>query len=172
MIALLGIVIGLVVVGKHSWPQMKSPIELTRVRVEVQYDEKTFETFYDKFAGTSGARRPLKGFSARLDPFVADMGLEYMAHFQMTKDSDYVPEGTMLNSRFDGQLMNVEGFAIRITKFKKHTHDVIYNAHLAGKPGFTPIAMNGEFCGTKGEGRAVEGMTVRVVPKGTTTPLV
>ena len=58
-----------------------------------------------------------------------------------------------------GQSRAVEGFSARLTGPAAGQYRVKYSAHLAGK-GDTPVYESGQFCGTKGEGRALEGLTI------------
>jgi hypothetical protein len=127
-------------------------------------------TFRDNdFAGTIGQARRLEGFQLDFNPPRPDLGLRYMAHLQDIGDTPWVNGGQFVGTR--GQSRRLEGFAIELTGPAAVNFNVRYMAHLEGV-GDTPLGtsarpyfQNGEFCGTRGQSRRVEGIMVRVDPK-------
>ncbi|MBD0342798.1 MAG: hypothetical protein ICV61_18570, partial [Microcoleus sp. Co-bin12] len=65
---------------------------------------------------------------------------------------------------FRGQAKRIEGFAARLTGPQADKYDVFYTAHIQNV-GDTPVTANGQYCGTRGKGLRVEGVTVWVEPK-------
>jgi hypothetical protein len=53
----------------------------------------------------------------------------------------------------------VEGFAIRLTGSRAKEYNIHYFGHLANIGDTRPYS-DGEFCGTRGESRACEGLRV------------
>jgi uncharacterized protein YjdB len=119
------------------------------------------------FAGTRGKKLRLETFSLAFNPGRADLGLIYMAHVQNIGDtadpndpSTWTTEGNVIG--VPG--LRLEGFAIELTGDDADDYTVSYMAHLQDK-GDTDWVRDGQFCGTRGQNRRVEGMSVRVVPK-------
>ncbi len=54
---------------------------------------------------------------------------------------------------------------MRLTGSEADKYDVFYTAHIQNV-GDTPVTGNGQYCGTRGKGLRVEGVTVWVEAKG------
>jgi uncharacterized protein YjdB len=112
------------------------------------------------FAGSKGQKRALEGFELRLKPSSHDLGIEYSCHAANVGDMPFT--SGFLGSR--GASRQIEGFSIRLTGPLSQKYSVRYMAHIAGIGDVTEVA-DGAFCGTKGQGRAIEGIRVHIVPK-------
>jgi hypothetical protein len=115
----------------------------------------------NEFAGTRGESRALNGFQVRFNPPVEGLGLQYLArvHDQrdfMARDGEY--------AGVRDESLPLEEFAIELTGPNAARYDVYYMAHIQDI-GDTPFSKNGEFCGSRGQGKRIEGILVRVVPK-------
>jgi hypothetical protein len=146
------------------------PLKDVGIRLAVEPDGLPRDVVYNRFAGTMGLYKPLKGFSIQIDPSVDNLSLEYKAHFEnMDKDTEFEPEGTFL-ARADekGKILNVQGFSVNLTGTEAKNYDIVYTAHLRGTGNLERNYKNGEFCGTRE--RAVEGMKVLVCPRGANLP--
>jgi hypothetical protein len=115
-----------------------------------------------EFVGTRGQSRRLEGFSLSLNPAIAGLSMQYMAHLQNIGDVPFVNEGQFVGTR--GESRRLEGFAIRLSGPSATNFNVVYMAHLEGH-GDTGLHRNGQFCGTRGESRTVEGILVRIEPR-------
>jgi uncharacterized protein YjdB len=116
----------------------------------------------DKFVGTQGQSRRLEGFELSIEPAIAGLGMEYMAHIENIGDMNWVGEGHYIGTRGHGS--RLEGFAIKLTGPVAPQYTVMYMANVQDV-GLTAFAADGEFCGTRGLSRQVEGMLVHIQPK-------
>ncbi len=121
----------------------------------------------DELAGTRDESRRLEGFQIEFVPPVLDLGMRYMAHLENIGDVNFVDQGTFIGTR--GESRRLEGFAVELTGSKASGFDVFYSAFLGtstfgigGGVGDTPIFSNGQFCGTRGEGRILSGIKVDI----------
>ncbi|MEH1801099.1 MAG: hypothetical protein V7L13_18390 [Nostoc sp.] len=114
------------------------------------------------WAGTTGQSRRLEGFNLDFDPPSSDLKFEYMAHMELTEDSQWVQGGQFCGTK--GKWYRLEGFAIRLVGSSSCDFDVYYQAHLQEDCN-TPVYKNGEFCGTRGKSKRVEAMRVWVSKK-------
>jgi uncharacterized protein YjdB len=120
-------------------------------------------TFSDReYAGTKAQGRRVEGFQIKIEPPVAGLNLQYMAHVEGVGDTAWISEGELAG--FRGKAKRIEGFAARLTGSQADKYDVFYTAHIQNV-GDTPVTANGQYCGTRGKGLRVEGMTVWVEPK-------
>lgn len=120
-------------------------------------------TFSDReYAGTKAQGRRVEGFQIKIEPPVAGLNLQYMAHVEGVGDTAWISEGELAG--FRGKAKRIEGFAARLTGPQADKYDVFYTAHIQNV-GDTPVTANGQYCGTRGKGLRVEGMTVWVEPK-------
>lgn len=120
-------------------------------------------TFSDReYAGTKAKGLRVEGFQIKIEPPVAGLNLQYMAHVEGVGDTAWISEGDLAG--FRGKAKRIEGFAARLTGPQADKYDVFYTAHIQNV-GDTPVASNGQYCGTRGKGLRVEGMMVWVEPK-------
>ncbi|MEG4987582.1 hypothetical protein QUB08_17685 [Microcoleus sp. BR0-C5] len=120
-------------------------------------------TFSDReYAGTRGKGLRVEGFQIKIEPPVAGLNLQYMAHVEGVGDTAWISEGDLAG--FRGKAKRIEGFAARLTGPQADKYDVFYTAHIENV-GDTPVTANGQYCGTRGKGLRVEGMTIWVEPK-------
>jgi hypothetical protein len=114
------------------------------------------------FSGTRGQSRRLEGFMLRLDPPIAGVNMQYMAHLEGIGDTPWVNEGQFVGTRGRGRRM--EGFAFRLTGPEAARYTVVYMAHLQDTAD-TGFYRDSQYCGTRGQSRRVEGIQVRVMPR-------
>jgi hypothetical protein len=95
----------------------------------------------------------------------------YFAHLQNIGDTEFVDEGNFVGTRNEDR--RLEGFAIELTGPDANNFDVFYMAFLGvstfgiqGGIGETRIFSNGEFCGTRREGRILSGLKVFIQRRG------
>jgi uncharacterized protein YjdB len=120
-------------------------------------------TFSDReYAGTRAQKRRVEGFQIKIDPPVAGLKLQYMAHVEGVGDTAWIEEGELAG--FRGKAKRIEGFAVRLTGAQADKYNVLYTAHIQNI-GDTPTASNGQYCGSRGKGLRVEGLTVWVEAK-------
>lgn len=112
---------------------------------------------HDEFAGTRGKALRIEGFAINIEPSIAGLSLEYMAHIEGIGDTSWTAEGKFLGHR--GQGKRIEGFAIRLTGEPAHHYNVYYVAHIENM-GDSSVCFNGDYCGTRGQGLRIEGIKV------------
>ncbi|MGB3513956.1 MAG: hydrogenase [Microcoleaceae cyanobacterium] len=115
-----------------------------------------------EYAGTRGQGFRVEGFEINIEPPVAGLNLEYMAHISGIGDTPWLEAGTLAGER--GKARRLEGFAIRLTGPQANNYDVFYTAHVQNR-GDLPVYPNGEYCGTRNQSLRVEGMKVWIQPK-------
>ena len=89
---------------------------------------------------------------------------------QGTGDTRWMPAGTFVGTRNRG--LQLGGVAIRLTGPSAGDYDVEYQTHV-GNGGLPPVPSgefsspyrDGVYCGTRGQGLAVEGLRLRVVAR-------
>jgi tetratricopeptide (TPR) repeat protein len=90
------------------------------------------------------------------------LNIEYMAHVAQIGDVPWVKNESMVGGP---EVFNhVEGYAVRLTGEDAPHFKVRYRAKLRDK-GLTKWFTDGQFCGTRGEGRPVEAMQVQLFLK-------
>lgn len=120
-------------------------------------------TFSDReYAGSKGQGRRVEGFQMKIEPPVAGLKLQYMAHVESVGDTAWIEEGDLAG--FRGKAKRIEGFAARLTGVDADKYNVLYTAHIQNV-GDTPTGSNGQYCGTRGKGLRVEGLTIWVEAK-------
>ncbi|MEG3920312.1 hypothetical protein QUA07_14435 [Microcoleus sp. T3_A4] len=140
--------------------QVVAPVGL-KVLAHIQgIGDRTFSD--QEYAGTKAQGRRVEGFQIKIEPPVAGLNLQYMAHVEGVGDTAWISEGELAG--FRGKAKRIEGFAARLTGPQADKYDVFYTAHIQNV-GDTPVTANGQYCGTRGKGLRVEGMTVWVEPK-------
>lgn len=102
--------------------------------------------------------------------WMKDLQLSYMGHLEGIGDTiTWTGEGNLLGTR--GQSRRLEGFAIKLTiapSASQTARDLLkglsvrYQAKVQDL-GFTDICRDGEFCGTRGQGKRIEGLRVYIV---------
>eukprot|EP01133_Synstelium_polycarpum_P015768 gene15768-18744_t len=127
----------------------------------------------DVHGGSSGVFIGTRGQSKRLEGFEITLGdsqhlyIQYMAHLQDKGDVEW-QSGGFIGTR--GQSRRLEGFALRLHGRGDGGQKLVsrigirYMAHLEGL-GDTRYYENGEFCGTRGQSRRVEGIAVQLYLK-------
>ncbi|MBI0326732.1 hypothetical protein [Burkholderia plantarii] len=112
-------------------------------------------------AGAPDKGLPLSGFQIRLAA-TSGLSLQYMAHLSGKGDTGWVKDGEFIGSE-DGR-PSVEGFAIRLSGDHCADYDVFYRAHDT-RGSETAWCANGAFCGTRGQSRPLDAITVKLVRK-------
>lgn len=108
------------------------------------------------------------------EPWLQDLRLCYMGHVQNAGDTGWVEDGHLVGTPSSG--MRLEGFAIKLETSPTASPlarqvlqelEIGYQARIVGQ-GMTDICRNGEFCGTRGQSLALDGIRVfinrRVAP--------
>ena len=116
-----------------------------------------------EYAGTRGQGFRVEAFQVDLEPAVAGLNLEYMAHISGVGDTPWLEAGKLAGER--GKARRLEGFAVRLTGSQASSYDVFYTAHVENM-GDLPVYANGQYCGTRNKSLRVEGMKVWIEPKG------
>ena len=116
-----------------------------------------------EYAGTRGQGFRVEAFQVDLEPAVAGLNLEYMAHISGVGDTPWLEAGKLAGER--GKARRLEGFAVRLTGSQASSYDVFYTAHVQNM-GDLPVYANGQYCGTRNKSLRVEGMKVWIEPKG------
>ena len=116
-----------------------------------------------EYAGTQRQGFRVEAFQVDLEPAVAGLNLEYMAHISGVGDTPWLEAGKLAGER--GKARRLEGFAVRLTGSQASSYDVFYTAHVQNM-GDLPVYANGQYCGTRNKSLRVEGMKVWIEPKG------
>ncbi|MCY7382814.1 MAG: hypothetical protein LH628_09605 [Microcoleus sp. CAN_BIN18] len=114
-----------------------------------------------EYAGTKAQGRRVEGFLINIEPPIAALTVEYMAHVEGVGDTPWLSEGELAG--FRGQAKRIEGFAARLSGPQADKYDVFYSAHIQNI-GDTDVSSNGEYCGTRGKGLRIEGIKVWIAP--------
>lgn len=100
------------------------------------------------------------------EPWLQDLRLRYMGHVQNVGDTGWVEGGNLVGTPSSG--LRLEGFAIKLeisptasplARQVLQEFDICYQARIIGQ-GMTDICRNGEFCGTRGQSLAIDGLRV------------
>jgi len=91
---------------------------------------------------------------------VPDLEIHCMAHVQDKGDTSWSTKGQLVGTK--GK--RLEGIAVRLGGKEGSGFDVKYFVQMRGVS-MSPICMNGEFAGTRGEARTVEGISIWLEPK-------
>ncbi|MBL9003975.1 MAG: RICIN domain-containing protein [Myxococcales bacterium] len=100
------------------------------------------------------------------EPWLQDLRLSYMGHVQSVGDTGWVEGGNHVGKPISG--LRLEGFAIKLeisptasplARQLLQELDICYQARIVGQ-GMTDICRNGEFCGTRGQSLALDGLRV------------
>ena len=121
-----------------------------------------------EYAGTKAQGRRVEGFAIKIDPPIAGLKVEYMAHVEGVGDTPWIGEGELAG--FRGQGKRIEGFAVRLNGPEADKYDVFYSAHIQNI-GDTDVSSNGAYCGTRGKALRVEGIKVWIVPSAKAQPI-
>jgi uncharacterized protein YjdB len=114
-----------------------------------------------EYAGTKAQGRRVEGFLINIEPPIAGLTVEYMAHVEGVGDTPWISDGELAG--FRGQAKRVEGFAVRLSGPQADKYDVFYSAHIQNI-GDTDVSSNGDYCGTRGKGLRIEGIKVWIAP--------
>lgn len=127
-----------------------------KVLVHIQgIGDRTFGAM--EYAGTKAQGRRVEGFAINIEPPIAGLKVEYMAHVEGVGDTAWMGEGELAG--FRGQAKRIEGLAVRLSGPIAANYNVFYTAHIQNI-GDTEVSSNGEYCGTRGKGLRVEGLKV------------
>ena len=109
--------------------------------------------------GTRGLGKPLRGFAIKIDEPVEGLGIRYKGHFAGSGDSEWCENGQLLERG-----TQLEGIVVELTGPAASKYRVQYQTHLAFL-GDSDVFEDGEFCGTRGEGRRCEAIVIVVKRK-------
>ncbi|NEQ40869.1 MAG: hydrogenase [Okeania sp. SIO3I5] len=115
-----------------------------------------------EYAGTRGQGFRVEAFQINIEPPVAGLNLEYMAHIGGVGDTPWLEAGKLAGER--GRARRLEGLAMRLTGSQANSYDICYTAHVQNM-GDLPVYRNGQYCGTRNKSLRVEGMKVWIEPK-------
>ena len=122
--------------------------------------DRTFAA--QEYAGSRGKNLRLEGFQININPAIAGLNVQYMAHVEGVGDTPWLNEGELAG--FRGKAKRIEGFAIRLIGAQAGNYDVFYTAHIQNI-GDVPTVSNGQYCGTRGKALRIEGIKVWVQAK-------
>ena len=133
---------------------------VTYVHVQ-NYGQMTFAP--DEMAGTIGQGLRLESLMvAPLYPVIGNwpscLVLSYMAHIEGTGDTGWTAAPNKVGT--EGQGRRIEGLAFRLSGSCASSYTVEYSCHLQGIG--TVSGSNGQFCGTRGQGRRLEAIQITV----------
>jgi hypothetical protein len=121
-----------------------------------------------EYAGTRGRRRQLEGFQVSWVDAVEGVELEYMGHIAK-KDSPWTRAGSYVGSRGSFFGSKLEGVAFRLVGKNAALYRVRVLIHMAGyedKICYFHTRKEPALCGTRGEGRRLEGLQVWIERRG------
>ncbi len=119
-------------------------------------------------SGTTGQSKRLEGIRIRLGNSSVSGSVKYRTHIQTYGwEPSYVQDDAM--SGTSGQSKRLEAIEISLEGEIAEYYDVYYRTHVQ-QYGWTGWAKNGEACGSEGLAYRLEGIQIRLVPKGNEAP--
>ena len=119
-------------------------------------------------SGTTGQSKRLEGIRIRLGDCSVPGSVRYRTHVQTYGwESGYVSDNAM--SGTSGQSKRLEAIEIALEGEIAKYFDVYYRTHVQ-RYGWTDWAKNGQACGSEGCSYRLEGIQIRLVPKGNAAP--
>jgi hypothetical protein len=122
-----------------------------------------------EFTGFRDGERQIERFMLT-STGVSGLSFRYFAHLQGIGDTEFVREGNFVGTVNEDR--RLEGISIELVGPNAGEYDVFYMAFQgvsrsgqAGGIGDTPMFSNGQFCGTRGESRALAGIKVFIQRK-------
>jgi hypothetical protein len=131
------------------------------VRMRRNYELTVREAVENEFLGTRGEYTGFQAYQVAFRLPVEGITLEYRCHISGYGTTQW-QAGDWCGMPNENR--QIEAIAIRLTGPESHMYDVQYMVHLEGH-GDTHLAANGQWVGTMGEGRRLEGLLVRVIPR-------
>ena len=151
--------------GSCAVPALYAPIEYqTHVQT---YGWQGYVTD-GAIAGTTGQSKRLEGIRIRLGDCCVPGSVRYRTHVQTYGwESSYVKDDAV--SGTSGQSKRLEAIEIALEGEIANYYDVYYRTHVQ-RFGWTGWAKNGAPCGSEGLSFRLEGIQIRLVPKGNAAP--
>ena len=119
-------------------------------------------------SGTTGQSKRLEGIRIRLGDSCVPGSVKYRTHIQTYGwEKDFSKDDAM--SGTSGQSKRLEAIEIALEGEIASYYDVYYRTHVQSY-GWTDWAKNGEPCGSEGCAYRLEGIQIRLVPKGNAAP--
>ena len=119
-------------------------------------------------SGTTGQSKRLEGIRIRLEDSCVPGSVTYRTHVQTYGwEPSFVKDDAM--SGTSGQSKRLEAIEIALEGEIAEYYDIYYRTHVQ-RYGWTGWAKNGESCGSEGCSYRLEGIQIRLVPKGSGAP--
>ena len=113
-----------------------------------------------EYVGTKGQGRPIQSLTVSFKSPVEGVEIEAYAHVSDVGDVAWRNSAKGVNE----SQKQIEGVAFRLVGPKARRYIILYQVHM-GTLGDSEIYADGEFCGTRGQHRAIEGLVIQVREK-------